>query len=53
MPIYKFIKNLYMINFDIRPFIADIMDFKFTLLNLDLEKIVSLITEEIIKHFFE
>ena len=42
MPIYKFIKNLYMINFDIRPFIADIMDFKFTLLNLDLEKMIIL-----------
>jgi len=31
-----------MINFDIRPFIADIMDFKFTLLNLDLEKMIIL-----------
>lgn len=41
-PVYTFIKNLYLINFDIRPFIVDLTNFKFIFLSFDLEKIVIL-----------
>lgn len=41
-PVYTFIKNLYLINFDIRPFIVDLTNFKFVFLSFDLEKIVIL-----------
>lgn len=41
-PVYTFIENLYLINFDIRPFIVDLTNFKFVFLSFDLEKIVIL-----------
>ncbi|MBW2974638.1 glycosyltransferase [Candidatus Woesearchaeota archaeon] len=41
-PIYEFIKKIYLLNFDIRHFIIDLTNFKFVLLNLDLEKIIIL-----------
>lgn len=41
-PFYTFIKNLYLINFDIMPFIVDITNFKFAFLSFDLEKIIIL-----------
>ena len=42
IPIYKFIRNIYLVNFDIKPFIADLMNLKFVFLNLDIEKIMIL-----------
>ena len=41
-PLYDFIKYLYLVNFDLRPFMADMMDFNFAILNLDLEKVLIL-----------
>ena len=39
-PLYEFIKNIYIINFDIKPFLKETGMFNFTILNLDIEKIV-------------
>jgi len=41
-PLYDFIRHLYLVNFDIWPFIKDIMNFKFLILNIDLEKMIIL-----------
>jgi len=41
-PLYETIRNLYLVNFDILPFLTDLIKFKFVLLNLDLEKILIL-----------
>lgn len=41
-PLYEFIRNLYLVNFDIRPFISDFLTFKFEFLGLDIEKMIIL-----------
>ncbi|MBW2976309.1 glycosyltransferase [Candidatus Woesearchaeota archaeon] len=41
-PIYIFIRNLYLVGFDVGPFIADIIDFDFVFLSFDLEKAIIL-----------
>jgi len=41
-PIYEFIRNVYLVNFDIKPLLLDLLNFKFIFLNLDIEKILIL-----------
>jgi len=41
-PLYEFIRNIYLVNFDVMPFITDITRIKFVFLNLDVEKIIIL-----------
>ncbi|MFH1641814.1 MAG: glycosyltransferase [Nanoarchaeota archaeon] len=38
-PIYDFIRNLYLVNFDFSPFLTDLLNFDFVLLNIDMEKL--------------
>jgi cellulose synthase/poly-beta-1,6-N-acetylglucosamine synthase-like glycosyltransferase len=41
-PAYEVIRNIYLVNFDIKPFINDLLTFNFTYLNLDIEKLLIL-----------
>lgn len=41
-PFYDFIKNLYLINFDITTILHDLINFQFSILGLDIEKIAIL-----------
>ena len=41
-PLYEFIRNVYLVNFDIMPFITNLTNVKFVFLNLDVEKMIIL-----------
>ena len=41
-PLYDFIRNIYLVNFDVMPFITNLTNVKFVFLNLDVEKMIIL-----------